>query len=67
MLRLHRGDSLIKINFILIGIGLRLDKSFIVLSYVKFIIGEMELQVILPGHGGPLTPQQIRQRVERDT
>jgi hydroxyacylglutathione hydrolase len=29
-------------------------------------IAEMDLRLILPGHGGPLTPQQVRQRAHRD-
>jgi hydroxyacylglutathione hydrolase len=30
-------------------------------------IAEMDLRVILPGHGGPLTPEQVRERAERDS
>ena len=30
-------------------------------------IAEMELRLILPGHGGPLTPEQVRERAGRDT
>lgn len=30
-------------------------------------IAEMELRVILPGHGGPLTPEQVRERAGRDS
>lgn len=29
-------------------------------------IAELDLRVIVPGHGGPLTPQQVRERAERD-
>lgn len=29
-------------------------------------IAEMDLRLILPGHGGPLTPQQVRERAGRD-
>ncbi|GAA5512828.1 putative metallo-hydrolase YflN [Deinococcus carri] len=29
-------------------------------------IAELDLQAILPGHGGPLTPKQVRQRARRD-
>ncbi|MDB5046864.1 MAG: hypothetical protein JWQ08_2914, partial [Deinococcus sp.] len=30
-------------------------------------IAEMEVRIILPGHGGPLTPEQVRERADRDT
>lgn len=30
-------------------------------------IAEMDLRVILPGHGGPLTPEQVRERAQRDS
>ncbi|ANE44787.1 beta-lactamase [Deinococcus puniceus] len=30
-------------------------------------IAQMELRVILPGHGRPLTPEQVRQRAGRDS
>ncbi|SMB80616.1 MBL fold metallo-hydrolase [Deinococcus hopiensis] len=30
------------------------------------LLTELDLRVILPGHGGPLTPQQLRERARRD-
>ncbi|UQN05682.1 MBL fold metallo-hydrolase [Deinococcus sp. QL22] len=30
-------------------------------------IADMDLRLILPGHGGPLTPEQVRERAERPT